>query len=127
MNFKKLIIISMTLLFGVSTAHADLNSKMDQMCGKIKECALEDMGDLTPEMKQMMIGMVDGMCKPMLASYQQVLGDAGLEKKAEACIDSVINHSCAEMKDHNQQNMSKECKELEAAADKAGVKLDKKL
>lgn len=125
MNLKKLFLISVTFIFSIGTANADFNQKMDQMCGKIKECALEDMGDLTPEMKQMMIGMVDGMCKPMLASYKQVIGDAGLEKKASACIDSMANQSCDAMKNQNQENMSEECKEFDAAAEKAGIKLDK--
>lgn len=121
----KLLIISASLLFA-NTVQADLNKKMDQMCGKIKQCSLESAGaeNMPPEVQAMMTQMFDGLCKSMLQPYYASIGQAGLEDKAEACMDSFLDVSCeVMMENQGEAYSSPECDDFKAAADEAGVDL----
>jgi hypothetical protein len=119
---KTLLVIAATLFFS-SIVNAQMDEKLEQMCGKIKQCSLEQAGadDMPPEVQQMMLQMFDGMCKSMLQPYYNSVGEAGLEKKAEACMDTFLNQSCATLMANQGEYTSPECEDFKAAADEAGI------
>jgi len=106
-----------------SLAHADKLTEMTgAVCEKIKTCGvaqLEQQG-LPAETVQMMKAMFDGMCTSMVSPYINRTLDAGLEKKAVACLDSIQSMSCPDLMQGGADN-SAECKEFEKAADEAGL------
>ncbi len=118
--------IMMTGLLVAGTAHADLDEAIDQMCGKMKTCSIAQIKDqgLPEEMIGAMTAMFDGMCKTWMTPYANTLGQAGLENKAEACIDSMVSESCEKIMQSEGNFRSKECVEFEKAADAAGVDLE---
>lgn len=121
---KKLALLFSAALY-TATAHASLDESMEELCGKMKTCSLEEIKkqNLGAEMEQMMVGMFDAMCKTWISPYAQTLGQAGLEDKAEACIDSVVSESCESLMAQQGSFNSEECQEFEKAADEAGVDL----
>lgn len=106
-----------------NVAHADLDQSMDQMCEKIKTCGKAELAkqDMSAEMQQMMIGMFDGMCQSMFAPHMMTVGKAGLEDKAEACVDSMVDASCDELMADSKEFTSAACEEFEQAAKAAGI------
>ncbi len=127
---KTLITLILTLLT-LNNANADMDAKLDQMCDKVKQCSLEEMGsDVPPGMEQIMQGMFDSMCKSILSSYaygesyQEVI-QAGLEDKANACTDSFLQASCNTIMESQGENFSPECEEFERAAEEAGIDIGK--
>lgn len=110
------------LLFS-SITHADMTDKLDLMCGKIKQCSLENAGaqDMPPEMQEMMLQMFDGMCKTILQPYYNSVNTAGLEDKANACMDTFLDESCETLMANQGEYTSPECEEFKEAADEAGV------
>ena len=123
----KRILITITALLFMNTAHADLKDKTDQLCEKMKTCAVEEMGgEQPPGIIEMMKGMFDSMCASMIQPYATTFTEEGLEDKAEACLDTIIETSCEVLMDaQGKTHDSPECKEFEAAADEAGVDLGK--
>lgn len=119
---KKILIAGAALLF-INVAHADMQEKTDQLCEKIKTCSIEQMGpDQPPAVIEMMQGMFDGMCASMMAPYMETYTDAGLENKAEACLDTILDASCDDlMANQGESYESAECQEFKAAADEAGI------
>ena len=116
---KTILIVAATLL--TAPGHArDLSEATQQLCEKIKTCGQQEIAkqDIPPEMRQMMEGMFSGMCQSMVAPYVVSAQHAGLEKKAIACIESIETKSCSDLMDNNGAE-TEECKELEAAAEKA--------
>lgn len=119
---KFLIVVTTTLFFS-SVAQADMTEKLDLMCGKIKQCSLENAGaqDLPPEMQQMMLQMFDGMCVSILQPYYNSVGTADLEDEANACMDTFLAESCETLMANEGEYTSPECEEFKEAADAAGV------
>ncbi|MBT8115050.1 MAG: hypothetical protein KJP04_06705 [Arenicella sp.] len=107
-------------------AVAELDQATARMCEKIKTCSLAEIEkqDLPAEMAAMMTAMFDGMCVTWVKPFAQTLGDAGLEKKAEACIDSMVAQSCETLMQSEGDFTSPECEEFQQAADDAGVDLE---
>ncbi|RBP53694.1 hypothetical protein [Arenicella xantha] len=120
---KLLVVFGFTALFG-SMAHADMSDSIGQMCEKMKTCAVGKMveeGDIPPEMIDSMSGMFDGMCKQMLAEHTRAIGNAGLEGKAQSCVDSMLDSSCDELMESQGNFQSPACTEFTEAAEKAGL------
>ncbi len=118
---KKIILITLFLISNIS--HADnVADSTARVCQKVKQCGvaqLEQQG-LQSEMIDMMKSMFDGMCDSMVAPYVRQANDAGLEKKALACLETIEALSCKQLM-NGAGNETKECKELEKAADEAGI------
>jgi len=94
----------------------------DKLCGKVKTCAIEQMGaEVPPEMIEMMQGMFDGMCATMLAEQYAEIDRAGLEKEASACVDSFMATSCETMMAAEGNFTTPACDEFKEAADAAGI------
>ena len=127
---KKLNIIALSIssLIYSGSALADLNGSMDELCDKMKTCALGEVKKqgLPEGMEQMMVGMIEGMCATWIKPYSTAIGEAGLEEKAEACVESVVSQSCKTLMTQGEQGplTSDECKEFKAAVDDAGVDLE---
>ena len=123
----KRIYLSVLALLFMNWAFADMTEKTDQLCEKIKTCSIEQMGaDQPPGIREMMQGMFDSMCASMVAPYMQTYSDAGLENKAEACLDTVIAASCDElMANQGESYESQECQDFKTAADEAGIDVGK--
>lgn len=128
MKISNIISLAVATLFFSGSAMADLNGSMDELCQKMKTCALGEVKKqgLPEGMEQMMVGMMEGMCAAWVQPYSAAIGQAGLESKAEACVESVVSQSCATLmtQGDNGPFTSDECKEFEAAADEAGVDLE---
>ena len=122
----KNLLIFISLLFVANTASAELDSAMDDMCEKMKSCSAAEIKrqGLSEDMVTMMTAMFDGMCKTWMNPYATALGNAGLEDKAEACIDSVVAVSCEDLMQSEGNFKSEECEAFEKAADEAGVDLE---
>ena len=114
-----LIFCSSSMVFSSANARS-LSEATTQLCEKIKTCGQKAIAeqDIPPEMRQMMEGMFSGMCQSMVAPYVVSAQHAGLEKKAIACIESIETQTCTNLME-NDGAETPECKELEAAAEKA--------
>ena len=113
-------------LFAMNVANAELDRAMQEMCAKMKICSTAEINrqGLPEELVTMVTAMFDGMCKTWMKPYANTLGKAGLEDKAEACIDSMVAVSCEVIMESEGSFQSKECVEFERAADESGVDLE---
>ena len=113
-------------LFTINVANADLDQAMNEMCAKVKTCSVAEITrqGLPEDMVTMMTAMFDGMCKTWMEPYGNALGKAGLEDKAQACIDSMVAVRCETLMESEGSFQSKECEEFERAADESGVDLE---
>ena len=101
----KRILITITALLFMNTAHADLKDKTDQLCEKMKTCAVEEMGgEQPPGIIEMMKGMFDSMCASMIQPYATTFTEEGLEDKAEACLDTIIETDKDGEDDHGDEH-----------------------
>ena len=118
---KALLLLFALTLPGIATA-TSLNEATDNLCRKIKSCATTQLAqqDLPPAMLQMMKAMFDETCASMISPYADKATNAGLEKKAIACIESINTLSCTNLM-QNSGAETTECKALEAAANEAGI------
>lgn len=121
LTVKALLLLSTLFLPGIASA-TSLNEATDTLCGKIKSCATAQLEqqDLPPAMLQMMKAMFDETCASMISPYADKATNAGLEKKAIACIESINTLSCTNLM-QNSGAETAECKALEAAANAAGI------
>ncbi|WP_218311988.1 hypothetical protein [Alteromonas antoniana] len=117
-------------LFTVAAAPAlasdadKLNDAFNQLCDKMEVCALEQMGkeeNLTPQMRSMIEGMIDGMCKNMM-NLEEIDQYSELVDPAVACIDSMTSQSCAELEGDEAQTPA--CQEYERQAEAFRAELD---
>lgn len=94
-----------------------LNNAFNQLCDKMELCAMEQMGkeeNLTPQMRSMIKGMIDGMCKNMM-NIEEIDQYAELVDPAVACIDSMTSQSCAVLEGDEVQTQA--CQEYERQAE----------
>ncbi len=122
---KKGIALLLTSLF-ISAANAE-EVQYERLCGKIKQCALDEarkQSEIPPQMEQMIEAMFDSQCKVMLEGYTQTFEDAGLTNKAVACSDSILEMSCDELMAQQGEPNTPACKDFKEAADEAGIDLE---
>ncbi len=118
---KILMLVLIPALSGLSTA-ATLSNATNTLCTKIKSCATVQMQQqqLPPAMQEMMSAMLDETCTKTISPYADKATNAGLEKKAVACIESINRLSCGTLMQGSEVN-TKACKALEKAANDAGI------
>ena len=97
--------------------------KGEQVCDKLKTCALESLeGEDAPEqMKQVLMTQLDTQCAQSFSDKEQAFVDAGLVDQANACIDEMLSMSCQELMVSGNANKSKACKEFKDASKEAGI------
>lgn len=128
MKLSIAILCSVTV-WGASAVQASnvekMNDAFNQLCDKMEQCAIEQMGeeeDLTPQMRSMIEGMIEGMCKNMM-DVGEVNEYAELVDPAVACINSMTSRSCSELQRENIQ--TPECDEYEERAEEFGADFDR--
>ncbi|MBT0587349.1 hypothetical protein [Alteromonas oceanisediminis] len=95
-----LLSLSFVLLSAGATAQSFEQATV-AVCDKMKTCALKQMGqeeDLTPQMRQMIEGMIAGMCDNVM-DFSQIETHAELHKPAAACLQSMAALSCEELEE----------------------------
>ncbi|GAB2680952.1 hypothetical protein GCM10027170_08810 [Aliiglaciecola aliphaticivorans] len=98
-----LITFFSTMLPSVTFAE-NIEEASIRLCDHIKVCVKEKMvasDEVPPEMRAMVDGMVDNMCKSMM-DVNAVKGNAEYEDSAIACIDSITKLSCEEIENAGQ-------------------------
>lgn len=110
--------ITILTFLGMSHAYgSDMERFVDasnSMCQKVKSCALESMQkeeDLTPQMRAMMEGMLEGMCTN-IKEYADVGKSHSLLKPAAQCLESMSALSCGAF-ESDAMAETKECREFE--------------
>jgi hypothetical protein len=122
MKFATLAVIPGLLALHLPVAADELQDVSLQLCEKVKSCALAQMQeqDLTPEVREMMQPMLEGMCTDMQGKVEDVPRDHPLYKPALECMRSMANLSCAVMQDADRVR-TPECENYERLArDAAG-------
>jgi len=92
-------------LITVSSARAEEFAVAAQaLCEKVKSCAMEQLqgAELTPEARQMMQPMLDGMCAQVQGRVGDVATGHPLYKPAAACMQSMNTLTCEMMQDADQ-------------------------
>lgn len=117
-----LLTTCLTFSFVASAQNDEFANAASDLCETIKSCALDQMGasQMTPEMKQAMGPMLDGMCKGILASVGSFPADHKLYKPATACMRSMEKQGCALVNSGGKSGETPECKEYETLAKKYG-------
>jgi hypothetical protein len=111
------------LVLASSVGHAaaadDFTAAALGLCEKIRACTLEQLNDeeITPEVRQMMEPMLQGMCSAMQSKIQSVEPGHKLYKPSVSCMQSMSKLSCEAMQDEAQV-MTPECKAYEAEVEK---------
>jgi len=124
LTIKALPLLILFALPGIGGA-TSLNQATNKLCDKIQSCARAQMAqqDLPPAMEQMMTAMFEQSCTSIIAPYADQATNAGLEKKAVACINSINTLSCGTIMTATGSKTA-ECKTLESAAREAGIDTD---
>ena len=90
-----------------------------RLCEKIKSCALAQIAqeDFTPEMRQMMEPMLNGMCVRVQSQVTDVPTGHPLYGPALACMQSMDSMTCESLRD-GQTIKTPECEAYEKEAQK---------
>lgn len=117
--------LSLVLFFMISSA-AYASEHTEKMCAKIKECALsEAAGNEIPEqMKAIVVQMIDSQCATMASRYDASFEQAGLQDKANACVDSIVEQSCEDLMSNKESPDTEACRSFENAARDAGISVN---
>lgn len=105
-------------LLPVAGAHADTYTDAAQAaCEHVKECAIEQMGDVPAEMRPMIEASLDNMCVNMQKpeDYDGFSKNHPLYEPAVDCMESISAMSCEEFSSGSQ---TPECQALDKASEK---------
>lgn len=88
--------------YSLSALSSDaLHQASKAACEKFKACALQEMAgspDITPQMKQMLEGMIAGVCDSLM-DYSDIKGQHELYQPAADCLNSMAQLSCEQLND----------------------------
>ncbi len=92
----KLNYAALLLLLSFNASAAGLEAETKQFCEKIKTCAMAQIQgeEIPPEMEEMLVPMIDNLCKEMISSVDIAGGNKDLEADAAACMNSMSALSC---------------------------------
>jgi len=95
----------------------ELTDAAQGLCDTVRSCALEQIAeqDLTPEMREMMVPMLDNMCDTMRGKVQEVPTGHPLYQPAVRCMRSMESLTCDKLQ-NNQMSNTTECREYERLA-----------
>lgn len=114
--------VASTLSFTLAAPAAadDMAKAAGDLCETVKSCALKQMGasDMTPEMKEMMGPMLDGMCQGITASIGSVPQGHEMYAPAVACMRSMNKLGCALVENGGSAQDTPECKKYAEMAEK---------
>ncbi len=114
-------IFALSLLPFAATQADDLADAANDLCEKVKSCAMAQMStqELTPEMKQMMEPMLKNMCVQMRENFVSAPTGHPVYKPAVACMRSVEQLNCNELQSKLDMK-TEECKEYEKIVEESG-------
>lgn len=107
-----------TALLPFVSAHADTYTDAAQAaCEHVKACAIQQMGDVPPEMRPMVEASLESMCTQMQKpeGYDGFSQNHPLYEPAIDCMDSISAMSCDTFSSGEQ---TPECQALEKASEK---------
>ncbi len=86
------------------------------LCDKVKQCALAQMGtqELTPQMRQAVVPMIENMCSSMQAQFQLFPANHELYEPALACMTSMSALPCEALMEGAVE--TPQCEEYQALA-----------
>lgn len=117
--YQYMIAISTSLFLSSTPAHAnDFESELNTFCEKATSCAIAEMErSLPPELREMAMGMVAGVCDGIKQSYQSVFQSeySDLVDAATACMQSMNKLNCKQLEEGSG---TAECKEFEELSEK---------
>jgi len=119
-------LVSVGLALGLAAAfnfNANAGIKGDEVCTKVKACALESLEgqDMAKQVKDALMAQLDSQCAASFSGKEKELLEAGLEDQANACADAMIAMPCETLLTPSGAGSSKACKEFKAASEKAGI------
>lgn len=119
---SRLTMILGLILISMPT-QADLNQSTSAMCQKFKTCSIAELEkqNLSADSIATLVESFDSMCQSWVKPYSQTLGQAGLESKAVACIDSMVARSCDDLMGAQGKFSSPACDQFQKAAENAGI------
>lgn len=119
-NHRRYSLLTLCLaVLGVSlsvNASSELERASLAACEKMKACTIESLSGqegITPQMRQMVEGMVAGICENMM-DFTEVNAYQELHKPAAACLQSIANSSCTSLENDVQ---TPECEKLDKLTD----------
>lgn len=121
----KILVVAFLLMGAMSVFSESANSARfyaasDALCNKMKQCALDEMGNMEG-MPENMVAMIEQtlgeVCKSIRASYQGVNTYPELYDHAAACMESMTKLSCGVVTDMDDTK-TKECQEYQEALKK---------
>ena len=120
MKFATLAVIPALLALQQPASADELEDVSLQLCEKVQSCALAQMQeqDLTPEVREMMQPMLEGMCADMQGKVEDVPRDHRMYKPALECMRSMASLSCEAMQ-HENRARTPECEEYDRLAREA--------
>jgi len=129
MKYRQTFVLTLLIGFSVSNAaQANLSSRTTELCEKVQTCAIGEFErqGMSPQTIARMQPILEGMCEPVLERYsREIAGKPGLEKKAEACLDTFMDTSCDVLMRSQGDFDSPECKEFKRASAAAGIDAEK--
>lgn len=119
---------SLTLFFvlvALQLSSANASEHIEKMCAKIKQCALSHVAsdEIPEQMKAMVVQVIDSQCTAMASRYDVIFEEAGLQDKAKACVDSIVEQRCDDLLSDKGSPDTPACAEFEAAANEANIDL----
>lgn len=110
-RFLALVAITVGLVLPVAGHANSLMKASEKLCEKFKQCALEqmDQSELTPEMRQMIQPMLDGVCLKATSQIAEVAEGHPHYKAALACAESIQSLECATLASDSDMPPTKEC------------------
>ncbi len=116
---KSVLAFCLGASLALSPAHSnEFENELNAFCEKTKACAIAEMErSMPPELREMAMGMISGVCVGITQSYQSVLQSkySELVDAATSCMKSMNKLSCEQLEESSETS---ECKEFERLSEK---------
>ena len=123
MKIVKIGLLGCVLSLATAAQGADFEEASMALCEKMKQCTLAEMGDqegMSPEMKDMIMNSMAGICDAMQAQFssvQQLSGDEeDIAEAAGECMQSMAELSCSELMGGGEQPDTQACQDYQTLA-----------
>ena len=115
--------IASILAVALSTGLQAQSIDSEQVCQKIKTCAVDSplLKQMAEQQRQLILGQLDAQCAKSFKDREQALIEAGLSDQANACAQEMLDLPCGDLLSPSVLEKSKACAALEKASKKAGI------